>query len=114
MLEVIEAVDGVICLNICLIAGRSCRRKHTARPTRFGQMRSRPCCEVLSRPRSPSSPRSSQLPALLQQQLFERFIFRETGDAIAGFARSRSHLPFPAASVSIESIETGVLHALWG
>ena len=27
MLEVIEAIDGVICLNICLMHGRSCPRK---------------------------------------------------------------------------------------
>jgi DNA-binding IscR family transcriptional regulator len=27
MREVIEAVDGVICLNLCLMAGRSCSRK---------------------------------------------------------------------------------------
>ena len=27
MREVIEAVDGVICLNVCLIPGRSCSRK---------------------------------------------------------------------------------------
>ncbi len=29
MLEVIEAVDGKICLNTCLIAGKSCSRKHS-------------------------------------------------------------------------------------
>ena len=27
MLEVIEAVDGAICLNVCMIPGRSCARK---------------------------------------------------------------------------------------
>jgi Rrf2 family protein len=27
MLEIIEAIDGVICLNVCLLSGRSCRRK---------------------------------------------------------------------------------------
>jgi len=27
MLEVIEAVDGPICLNVCLVSGRSCDRK---------------------------------------------------------------------------------------
>ncbi len=27
MREVIEAVDGVICLNLCLVPGRSCSRK---------------------------------------------------------------------------------------
>jgi Rrf2 family protein len=27
MLEVIEAIDGPICLNVCLISGRSCHRK---------------------------------------------------------------------------------------
>jgi len=27
MLEVIEAIDGAICLNVCLIHGRSCTRK---------------------------------------------------------------------------------------
>lgn len=27
MLEVIEAIDGAICLNLCLMAGRSCPRK---------------------------------------------------------------------------------------
>jgi Rrf2 family protein len=27
MLEVIEAIDGVICLNVCLMHGRSCPRK---------------------------------------------------------------------------------------
>jgi Rrf2 family protein len=27
MLEVIEAVDGPICLNVCLVSGRSCHRK---------------------------------------------------------------------------------------
>ncbi len=27
MREVIEAIDGVICLNVCLIPGRSCSRK---------------------------------------------------------------------------------------
>jgi len=27
MLEVIEAIDGPICLNVCLISGRSCGRK---------------------------------------------------------------------------------------
>jgi Rrf2 family protein len=28
MLDVIEAVDGPICLNICLLSGKSCNRKH--------------------------------------------------------------------------------------
>ena len=27
MREVIEAIDGAICLNVCLIPGRSCSRK---------------------------------------------------------------------------------------
>jgi Rrf2 family protein len=27
MLEVIEAIDGAICLNICMVPGRSCARK---------------------------------------------------------------------------------------
>jgi Rrf2 family protein len=27
MLEVIEAIDGEICLNVCLVSGRSCQRK---------------------------------------------------------------------------------------
>ncbi len=27
MLEVIEAIDGSICLNVCLVSGRSCHRK---------------------------------------------------------------------------------------
>ena len=27
MLEVIEAIDGPICLNVCLVSGRSCHRK---------------------------------------------------------------------------------------
>lgn len=27
MLDVIEAIDGAICLNVCLIPGRSCSRK---------------------------------------------------------------------------------------
>ena len=27
MLEVIEAIDGPICLNVCLVSGRSCLRK---------------------------------------------------------------------------------------
>jgi DNA-binding IscR family transcriptional regulator len=27
MLEVIEAIDGPICLNVCLVSGRSCIRK---------------------------------------------------------------------------------------
>ncbi|HEV2485720.1 MAG TPA: Rrf2 family transcriptional regulator [Terracidiphilus sp.] len=27
MLEVIEAIDGPICMNVCLISGRSCHRK---------------------------------------------------------------------------------------
>jgi Rrf2 family protein len=27
MLEVIEAIDGAICLNVCHMSGRSCRRK---------------------------------------------------------------------------------------
>lgn len=27
MLEVIESIDGPICLNVCLVSGRSCRRK---------------------------------------------------------------------------------------
>jgi Rrf2 family protein len=27
MLEVIEAIDGAICLNVCLVSGRSCHRK---------------------------------------------------------------------------------------
>lgn len=29
MLEVIEAVDGPICLNVCLLSGKSCHRKAT-------------------------------------------------------------------------------------
>lgn len=29
MLEVIEAVDGPICLNVCLFSGKSCHRKAT-------------------------------------------------------------------------------------
>jgi Rrf2 family protein len=29
MREVIEAIDGAICLNVCLAAGRNCRRKPT-------------------------------------------------------------------------------------
>lgn len=28
MLEVIEAIEGPICLNVCLVSGRSCARKH--------------------------------------------------------------------------------------
>ena len=27
MLEVIEAIDGPICLNVCLVSGKSCHRK---------------------------------------------------------------------------------------
>jgi len=27
MLEVIEAIDGEICLNVCMVSGRSCHRK---------------------------------------------------------------------------------------
>ena len=27
MLEVIEAIDGAICLNVCMVSGRSCPRK---------------------------------------------------------------------------------------
>jgi DNA-binding IscR family transcriptional regulator len=27
MLQVIEAIDGPICLNVCLISGKSCQRK---------------------------------------------------------------------------------------
>jgi DNA-binding IscR family transcriptional regulator len=27
MLKVIEAIDGPICLNVCLISGKSCQRK---------------------------------------------------------------------------------------
>ena len=27
MLEVIEAIDGAICLNVCMVPGRSCSRK---------------------------------------------------------------------------------------
>ncbi len=27
MLEVIEAIDGAICLNVCMVPGRSCARK---------------------------------------------------------------------------------------
>lgn len=29
MLDVIEAVDGKICLNTCLVSGKSCSRKHS-------------------------------------------------------------------------------------
>jgi len=29
MRDVIEAIDGTICLNVCLVSGRSCRRKAT-------------------------------------------------------------------------------------
>ena len=29
MRDVIEAIDGPVCLNVCLVSGRSCRRKAT-------------------------------------------------------------------------------------
>jgi Rrf2 family protein len=65
MREVIEAVDGVICLNVCLIPGRSCSRKAhcPAHPVWIEAQQA--MMQVLSRATiaslvAPASPRAAQ------------------------------------------------------
>lgn len=49
MRQVIEAVDGVICLNVCLIPGRSCSRKARSRAHPVWIEAQQAMMEVLSR-----------------------------------------------------------------
>lgn len=49
MREVIEAIDGPICLNLCLISGRSCHRKPQCPAHPVWAQAQRSMLEVLSR-----------------------------------------------------------------
>lgn len=48
MLDVIEAVDGPICLNLCLVSGKSCDRKHHCPAHPVWSRAQRAMLEVLS------------------------------------------------------------------
>ena len=49
MLDVIEAIDGKICLNVCLVAGKSCSRKHSCPAHPIWADAQRAVVQVLSR-----------------------------------------------------------------
>ncbi len=66
MLQVIEAIDGAISLNVCLVSGKSCRRKMgcpahpvwaQAQQAMFGVLASVTIAELAARP-----PRASNEP----------------------------------------------------
>ena len=73
MREVIEAIDGAICLNLCLIAGRSCSRKARCPAHPVWIEAQQAMMEVLSRatiaslavPAAPAGSRTAQAPAKL-------------------------------------------------
>ena len=69
MREVIEAIDGAICLNVCLIAGRSCSRKARCPAHPVWIEAQQAMMEVLSRASiaslaAPASSRAPQVPAM--------------------------------------------------
>jgi Rrf2 family protein len=70
MLRVIEAIDGKICLNTCLIAGKSCSRKHSCPAHPVWQDAQRAMLQVLDTAMIANLAAESQL-ALLEQQSFE-------------------------------------------
>jgi hypothetical protein len=109
MREVIEAIDGAICLNVCLMHGRSCPRKA----------------------RCPAHPVWVRAQQAMLQVLSNRFDRRLGGAGIAGRSangvrrlsgprersvadRALSNLPSAPAECFNRIIETGVLHELWG
>jgi Rrf2 family protein len=49
MLDVIEAIDGKISLNVCLVAGKSCSRKHSCPAHPIWADAQRAMIQVLSR-----------------------------------------------------------------
>ncbi len=49
MRDVIEAIDGPVCLNVCLVSGRSCRRKATCPAHPVWEKAQMAMLEVLSR-----------------------------------------------------------------
>jgi Rrf2 family protein len=49
MRDVIEAIDGTICLNVCLMSGRSCHRKPTCPAHSVWEQAQRAMLDVLSR-----------------------------------------------------------------
>jgi len=51
MREVIEAIDGTICLNVCLMSGRSCRRKASCPAHPIWAQAQQAMLDVLSRAR---------------------------------------------------------------
>jgi Rrf2 family protein len=71
MREVIEAIDGTICLNVCLIAGRSCSRKARCPAHPVWIEAQQAMMEVLSgatiaslaAPAAPAGSRATQAPA---------------------------------------------------
>ena len=70
MLDVIEAIDGKICLNTCLIAGKSCNRKHSCPAHPIWADAQRAMLQVLGAATIANLAAESQL-ALLEQQSFE-------------------------------------------
>lgn len=71
MLDVIEAIDGRICLNTCLIAGKSCSRKHSCPAHPVWADAQRAMLQVLGAATITNLAAESQL-ALMEQQSFER------------------------------------------
>jgi DNA-binding IscR family transcriptional regulator len=70
MLDIIEAIDGKICLNTCLIAGKSCNRKHSCPAHPIWADAQRAMLKVLGAATIANLAAESQL-ALLEQQSFE-------------------------------------------
>jgi len=70
MLDVIEAVDGKICLNTCLIAGKSCNRKHSCPAHPVWADAQRAMLQVLGAANIANLAAESQL-EMLEQQSFE-------------------------------------------
>jgi len=70
MLDIIEAIDGKICLNTCLIAGKSCNRKHSCPAHPIWADAQRAMLQVLGAATIANLAAESQL-ALLEQQSFE-------------------------------------------
>lgn len=77
MLNVIEAVDGRICLNTCLIAGKSCNRKHSCPAHPIWADAQRAMLQVLGAATIANLAAESRL-ELLEQQLFEPDSLSET------------------------------------
>ena len=131
MLQVIEAIDGPICLNVCLISGRVLpSQRQVPRPPRLGSGAARHARPCSPRPPSPSSPpipipaaatpppapwspspASPRPPHLLTQSTLATHSLNQPAQFSRTPARQFAKSP-PQCFNRI--IETGVLHALWG